>query len=441
MPIALELIQYQREDSFPNKLEGLIAGVYKEIDLELYQTNRDLLKDSPSIPKIEKLIKDRFNLTVIFDPLFSDYYIAATVPFMSDYLSETSSLRNIGPGLISRLYDGDNIFARIKELDKEKEQCYKHIHNKTGFIDTKNARVGGYLAEVRNYLIINFKELKTLGIAPSEATAITLHELGHVFTGLESHHRIQTTNSTVIDILSDINDNKEDKALYKFKKYFSDADFKDASLSTKKDITDFYGKLAKAYAGSLSSQLINSKYDETNFENMADSFAVRFGLGENLIAGLHKLHIASGTLLNKDSGLLWSLVTIDALGTIALLGIFGATFMAVAVATLAILLNVTDTTMTYDDPMSRYNRIKNGIINILKDPELPANITKDLINQFIYIDAVMKNSMQFQTLIGRIIEPLDLFHRTDKYYIRLQQDIENSLNNALFLKSSQLRVA
>ena len=441
MSIALELIRYQREDEFPKKLAELIENIYKEIDLELYKSNRDLLKDSPNIPKIEKLIKDRFNLSVIYDPLFSEYYLAATVPFMSDYLFETSALRNIGPGLLSRLYNGDNIFARIKDLEKEKEQYYKQIHNRTGFVDTKNARVGGYLADVRNYLIINFMSFRALELTPQEAAAITLHELGHVFVGLETHHRLQTTNSTVLDILSDINNNKEDKALYRFKKYFTDTDFKDAHLNTKKEITDFYGKLAKAYAGKLTSQLINSKYDETNFENLADSFAVRFGLGKDLVSALHKLHLTSGAMMNKDSGLLWCLITIDIVDTIALLGIFGVTYMAIAVAVLAVIFNVTDTTMTYDDPMSRYGRVKNGIINILKDPNLPTKTTKELIDQFIYIDAVMKNSTEFKALIIRVIEPLDLLHRNDNYYIQLQQDIENSLNNTLFLKSSQLRVA
>jgi hypothetical protein len=439
--LANELIHYQNNDKFPDRLTNLVENIYKEIDAGKYKTNKELLAKSDYATGIEKLIRERFNLNVVFDKEFSEYYMAAIIPFMSDYLSASSSLNNLGPKVLSDLFSGINIYKHYQQIEKERESYFSRIHNRKGFVDKKNARVGGYLADVKNYLLINFFTLKAENETPAEVTAIITHEIGHAFTGLETHYKLQTTNSTIMDVVDNLNRNKNDKALYTFKKKFDEKDLEKASLDNNQEITDFYGKLANTYLGELNSQLINNKYDETNFENMADSFAVRFNLGRDLFTGLHKLHAKYGMVTQKTSFFYWSLLIIEFLAITIQFILLGPVSIAMTALILLAFANLPAMQMTYDDPMGRYNRIKNGIINNLKNEKLPTAVVKDLLSQFTLIDSVMKNSTHFESIAEKVFGSLDFVNKTDNYYIRLQQTIENSLNNVLFVKSAQLRTS
>jgi len=429
---SLELIDYQNKDQYPKKLTELIEKIYQEIDDKTFKNNKELLTNSDTAKSITNLIKDRFNLNVVFDPEFSEYYMAAIIPFMSDYLSSSSSTNKITLKKITEILSGINIFKHYKKLEKEKENYYKKIHDKKGYVDKKNARVGGYLSEVKNYLLINFFVLKQYDITPIEVAGIVTHELGHSFTGLETHHRLTTTNSTIADILEDINNNKKSKAMYTFKKHFDYKDIEKASLDSNEEIVDFYGKLAKVYVGELNSQLMNNKYDETNFENLADSFAVRFNLGEALVTGLNKLHLSSGSLAKKNSLGVWSFVIIDFIVYSLYFYFYGLAGVALISLIFLALANIPKGDMTYDDPLDRYNRIRNGIINNLKNKKIPTIIAENLLEQLEMIDSIVKNHAELYSVIQNVFGFFDIINKNDKHYIELQQTIENSLNNHLF---------
>ncbi|NTV78226.1 MAG: hypothetical protein HGA25_03550 [Clostridiales bacterium] len=109
-------------------------------------------------------------------------------------------------------------------------------------------------------------------------------------------------------------------------------------------------------------------------------------------------------------------------------------------AIMVVLYNTDNSTMTYDFPLERYNRVKNGIINNLKNISLPDELVKDLLNQFVFINEVIEKSMYFKDVKGHIADILLASNRNNNYYINLQQSIENGLNNLLFVKSAQIKV-
>jgi hypothetical protein len=434
----MEMINYQNNDKFPEQLKTIIEKIFIDIDNNVYKNNKDLLSKSPYGEKIVDLVKDRFKLNVVIDKEFSEYYMAAVIPFMSDYLSEGTSVNNLGFKILNDLLFGINIHKHYRQIEKERETYFNRIHNRKGFVDIKNARVGGYLADVKNYLLINFFMLREEQLTPGEVTAVIVHELGHAFSGLESHHNLQTTNATIVDILNDINKNKSDKALYTFKKRFDEKDIENVSLNNSKEVVDFYGKLANIYLGELNSQMVNNKYDETTFENMADSFAVRFNLGSELVTGLNKLHDNYGAIGQLSSFIYWSMVLVDFILLAIALILLGPIGSGVFLIVMAALVNLPNGHMTYDVPLDRYNRIKNGIVNNLKNKKLPKELMTELIHQFELIDGIMKETVNHESLVMKIFGTIDFVNKTDNYYIELQQTIENSLNNALFVKSAKL---
>lgn len=112
----------------------------------------------------------------------------------------------------------------------------------------------------------------------------------------------------------------------------------------------------------------------------------------------------------------------------------------VAVALIVFVLDSDKTQMTYDFPKDRYNRIKNGIINNLKNTRLPKALMKDLIEQYKFIDGVIEDSLEFSLVTPKIADVLFPKNRENNYYINLQKVLENSLNNTLHLKRAELSV-
>lgn len=438
--ISQEMIKYQNNDTFPQKLTEKIEYVYKEIENNIYMDNKTLIEKSGYIKEIQTLICNRFNMNVVFDKELHVFYPAAIIPFFSDYLSDLSGMKNIGSDKFSAIFKFNDVFKHVNEIEKEKKIILAKLHNRKGYVDFKNARVGGYLSEIKHYLIIDFFALRQSEIEPSELTAIILHELGHAFGGLEYHHKLETTNSTIADILNEMNNNNPDKAVYTFKKHFTQKEFQEISVTNSKEVNDFYGKVALAYLDEIKTQMGNSKYDETNFENLADSFAARFNMGKELVSGLNKLNRRYGLVYDNNRMAYSILLFIDMLLSIMFLAFFKVPGAIVMMAVIVILYNTDSSTMTYDFPLERYNRVKNSIINNLKNINLPEEFVKDLLSQFIFINEVIEKSMYFKDVRSHIADILLSSNRNNNYYIGLQQSIENNLNNLLFVKAQQLKV-
>jgi len=440
--IALELINYQNNDSFPIKLTAYIREIYRLIDSKEYTSNKSLVSKSSIIKDIDNLIKSRFNLNVISDSRLSKSLDAAIIPFLSDYLlgiknRDKDTIKNVNMTGANKLYE------YINKIQVEANKTFDEIDNKTGYVDLKNARVGGYLSEVKHYLIINYFKLKNYGILPEELTAIILHDIGHAFNGLETHHRLTTTNSTITDILNEINNNKIDKAYYIFKTKFKEKELEDAALGKDDNIKDFYSKLASSYIKKLDSHILNSKYNETNYENLSDSFATRFNVGKDLVSGLNKMNIKYWKAIYNNKFFYSILIFLDLLLSLSIISAHGLVGGIIGILILSLLFGVviSSSNMTYDFPIERYNRIKNGIINNLKNRDLPNELVIELLEHIEAIDNFIKRTDYFKpiySIIGEYINPIAF---NNNYYTKLQQNIENTLNNILFVKSAKLSVS
>lgn len=436
--LSLETIDYQYKDSFPPQLEAIIEELYDALSSHTYKTTQELVKKHPAIKKLEALIFDRFGMRVEYQQNLHVISPAAIIPFFGDYYRHDMKQQ----GFMDLFhFNGLTIIDTIEKILKDRKSTLSKIHNKKGFINTKLARVGGYLSEVKHYIIIDFKWAMDIGLTASELAAINLHELGHAFDGMEEHYRLETTNRAILDILVDLHENKPDSASYKFKKTFSKSEFNSSHLDSEKERHDFCGELARQYIGEVKSQMPSAKYDETNFENMADSFATRFGMGKHLVSGLDKLMRRSGQTVDNTVVNRVIYYTIDVMMIAAMFLIvptYGAIVFTVA---MMYICNTSNEQLTYDKPIERYTRIRNTIVNSLKKIDLPKDVLKDLLEQLEYIDAVIRNSVALTPSFTLAGDAVFLEARRDKYYIDLQRTIEDSLNNSLFVKSAQLRAS
>lgn len=110
--------------------------------------------------------------------------------------------------------------------------------------------VGGYLADVKHILIINFFKLKMDGLSSEEVAAVITHEIGHAFDGLSAHYKMHTTNSAIMDTLNQLNENKTEKAFYTFKRHFTGKHLR--GVNQNKNISPFFHSNPSALAHSES---------------------------------------------------------------------------------------------------------------------------------------------------------------------------------------------
>lgn len=440
--LSTEMIEYQNKDSFPIKLINLLTSIKSQVDNQVYMDNKSLLSESTYVKDIETLIKSRFNINVIIDPDLSIINIAAIIPFFGDYLRDFKDLKEIGIDNFLKIFSFENLIKKITIIEKERVKTIKNLHNRKGYIDLKQARVGGYLSELKHYLILDFIALfNNYGLSPNEVAAIILHEIGHAFDGLENHYKLETSNAIIIDILNEINNNNIDKATYIFKSRLGGKEDKNLTINSTKDRIDFYSRVAFVYINNVRTQLVNSKYDETISESLADSFVVRFGLGKDLTTALNTLHRTHGIVIQKNKLLYSSLFIINLTLSVLFFALFGPFGIVLAMLSLVYIFGSSNKDYTYDMPIDRYNRIKNAIINNLKDLSLPDNIMRDLLDQYIFITNLIEKSDYFKNSLSTISDYIVPSNIDAKFYIKAQQDIENGMNNILFIKAAQIKIS
>ena len=432
--LTAETIQYQYKDYFPPELNKYVTAIYDEIDNDVYTNNKELLTNSPNVKNMISCINERFKTNIQIEPIFTLLSPAAIIPAFGDYLNDYSNVQKLDISSIFKYFMNFNEYGKlvkkIEEVTKEREAIIKSINGKKGYIDLKNAKVGGYLSELKHYLIIDFYELKSEGMTTNELTAIILHEIGHAIDGMENHYKLEKFNLTILDIIKEINKNNIDRAEYIFKNDFAtEQEFKEY-ITTDRTRSD----MAK-----VNPQLFNSKYDETIQEAQADEFVSRFGYGMYLVSALNKIHHKYGQVAYNDSyKIIYFIQLLVELFIVAILNVAGVIYAAIMIA---FILNANNVDQTYDYPTDRYNRIKNSIVNSLKNQKLPKDVAKDLLAQYNFIDKVMKECDYFKHIYTKLSEYITISGYQVKYYTNLQKEIENGLNNKLFVKSVELNLS
>lgn len=439
--LSMEMIDYQVNDFFPPALEKIVSKIKKDLEQSILVSNKEVINEYGS--DITDLIFKRFGLTMTMDPVLHYYLPAAIIPFTGDNLLSVKGIPDSFINMASKRdkVNGVTLVKHIEKVMKDKEKEARKLHNKKGFVNTKYAKVGGYLSDVRHYLIVNFVDLLKEGISPLGVVAVIVHEIGHAFTGLETHYRSVTTNNSIGDVLSELNKNKPDKAVYQFKRHFGKDELIEAGLNEDSEITDFYGVLAGKYIKSLDSQNYNAKYDENNFENMADSFAARMGLGKEIVEALYILHKKYDYSLHSSATLYYINNFISFLSVVFFFFVFLPPLGGVLLFILFSMAGAgaSGADGTYDLPLDRFNRVKNSIVGNLKDTRLPKEYTKSLIDQIDVIEFILDNTYYSKGVIATVIDNLMSKDRNAVYYRVIQQDVENALNNSLFVGSAKLR--
>lgn len=440
---TMETIAFQHDD-FGQRFEKVIGELQQFVRKKVEETD-DVITTMKIVQRtrfgteLSDLCMERFGLNIFFN-------------------MSVTGIRNHTSGVFTLPINDYHLFTKEfyrgdYDASMFMKNYTKHLEGHKGTIDLKTAKVTGIFSKYRHILVLGGDILLDVTTTPAMATAICLHEIGHVFTYYEYADRLSTTNQIMQNLATEIRtENRPEKREYWYRELAKETDlppetFEKINNESNRTIAGYF--LYQAYNTYVKS-LMNSKYDTTAGEQTADNFAARFGYGKEIVAALQKDAVRDND--PEVSALRRFNMTMTEVSRLVVTGIsiIGLAFipgvgwiMAMTAFMIASMLFALEGThyqdYTYDDLGIRFKRIRQQYIELLKNPELPPELAKGGIEQIKAIDELMKNVVAYEPLLRKLSDRLMSINKNTKLDIQQQQLMEELAHNDLFLKSAQLK--
>ena len=389
---------------------------FKELTLaftELKDTKKDAIEDSDIIPRLCKIVGHHTGLNVAFN--IGMYEPSVEIPavdknnplinsFIRNYVSSADGIKMIG---------GAGGVVR-------------------GTASLKTGKVSGIFTEVKSTINLPINMFTGKAYEPEEIAAITLHEVGHLFTYYEYITRTVTTNQVLAGISKGLDQSgtveEREAVLISAKKALglSALDIKELAKSRNNKVSEIVvvSNVAKDAASELGSNI----YDFSTWESLADAYAARQGAGRHLVTALDKIYHGywSISFRSLPAFLAW-----EAFKLITLVVVPGISIMFI----------VMDGSGdgTYDVPGARIKRVRNQIVENLKDKKLTKDDHERLVADLESMDSILSqinDRRQFVEVVWNVLSPTS---RKGLSAQRLQQELESLAANDLFIKAAEMK--
>lgn len=429
----LEFIANQNSSKLQN-LTAIISSYIKDIKENnmqynsLYYTNIGL--------ELYNIFKFRISL-------INEKNTTPRILIVPTKVNSNALVRNISS--LSSVFDlaseQEQVSNRDSILLKAKEVLDRSLSTKGITVDLYNATITGLDSEYRNIILVDIPYLvNKYDHSSEEIVSQLIHEVGHVFDYIRSlEFSSDSTSMLLDDIRNDyINKGKEPKEiLLSFYKKIGG------------DVNTIKGKNILSIAIEVSNSILcsNSRMNVKEEEYSADTFAVRFGLGEYLLSALRKMDTAyDGYNIVKVNALAVSASVLTLLYLVllpvALLPILGYVLVLLPVngflwynAGRVSTVSNRYSSNGYDAIIDRISRIKQQMVSSLKHID-DKEISKTMIDQ---IDAISVLLNRYKGRMGIISSILKKFsfrkNKLDTHYLA-----ESLLNSDINISKKRLEL-
>ena len=428
--ISLETIEFQ-DTKFGSELEALVSKIKDHYD-NIPGSSGESASRLDEAKKIEELVYKRLGMKI---KLVTHTMLAAILPFYS----------NKNHIFVDEFFRGNFVIG-------SQDKILAKSADKKGYVDLRNAKLGGVFSEYINPVYMNFKDLfEYYNLTASEVVGVLLHELGHGFEICEYSDRMDTNNQIIADVSKRIAEKKDNDLEYVFREV-QKID-KNYTLQQTEDLVNgnriigsvrWFQLIVKAAGHDVSKQSSNSKYDETSFETLADNFANRFGYGRHLIVGLNKLYEKGWYPQKSKSAFIFTQI-IEIMSFVIFCGLSAVSgpFLMVFFGLVAFLKIATAgeamKDYTYDELKIRYARVRNDMVEFLKDPNLDKKQVQSVLASIKVTDKIISETNNHKFLFNHMANFFFSGSRAANKAINEQRLIEELVANDLFVKSAELR--
>lgn len=422
---SLEAIQYQGK-----------SGLFAELKLVYQELMDDPNKSRDAVEKcnmaVENIVKRYTGLKVEFkiDPSAGYYNAWAMFPVLD--------INN--PLLVfwRDAYGFEQAHMSLRQIKKVSDTL-------RGELDLQKGRVSGVFAKLLCKLRVSPDFFRDNRFTAGEIAAVTIHEIGHCFTYFEKLLSTVSINMAIATAAAELQKSEDPKVrlelVHEAAKVLDTKFDEPEALAQEKDPSVFQAVLIKATLDNhLHSSGNASTYDLRSCEFLADQFAVRQGAGRDLVTGMDKMERTFGSTPRSTAAYISIEISRFALSLFGLMVFLGGfwTMIVGGVVTLMTLANGNYEAKIYDDPNERMSRMKNDLVQTLKDTRLDPVLRQQILSDLEIIDGVKDEWKDHRSLYNYLWIACTSKRREQFKQFRFQQELEKLINNDLFVKANKL---
>lgn len=306
-------------------------------------------------------------------------------------------------------------------------------------VNIGTGKLSGLFSDLPYVILFPVKLVRTsiqnqFTLTVEELAAVFLHEVGHYFTYCEYFSRTVKTNQALAEVSKamdgsyDVQQRELRIGMIGSKLQLKGLDAKALAAVNDQRIVEV-AILSEASIQSRN-ELGISIYDENACEFLSDQYAVRMGAGRYLITGMDKMNRSYGVVVDYQStpSFMWSQFAQIMLGVlippVMVLFFWGGTLQA--------------NENVYDDPETRWRRMKQEMTAQLKNRSLSTEDKKRIVEDIRIVEEVTKDVEHKRTVWQTIVELVAPLYRKNRQSTQLQKQLETLANNSLYVSAAEL---
>lgn len=302
-----------------------------------------------------------------------------------------------------------------------------------GTVNLKTSTVTGIFSDIVSNVLFPIEMITGKTYLPEELAAFMLHELGHLFTYFEYITRTVTTNQVLAGMSKALDNSgtveEREAVLINVQKVLklSELDVKKLAISTNTKVAEIV--VITNIVKTTKSEIGTNIYDFKTWEYLCDEFAARHGAGRYIVTALDKAFHEYG---HRSFRSLPVFLGYEALKLVMLLSPF-------IISGLFMILMDCNTDGSYDEPGARMKRVRNQIVQNLKDSKLTKEDQLRLIADLECIDKILNKVNDRRQFFGMLVDLVSSSARQAYNQEKMQQELESIAINELFVKSANLK--
>ena len=318
-----------------------------------------------------------------------------------------------------------------------------------GTIDLKSGRASGAFSQLTCIIWLDSFVLHPKSIASvEEATALVIHEIGHIFSTFETCAHAAMTNAVVNTALDVIRDAPQDKKIEFILQAIDShgGDRTDAAIIAESEdettqrllLLRNFEHQAHARMASHSTKTDSASYRSVEF--MADQYAIRHGGAVPLASAIHKLMVVGKEDQGKSFLRFYGVEAVRY--GVMLAALFTPTWPIAALVALTYTI-VGATLIGQDDyvpsPQERLGGVKQDLVQLLKNPKLSPSIRKQLLLDLDFVDTLRDDVKSYTSLTRFVWKNLFPDGRRQTKIRDFQKGLEDLINNDIFIHAQRLK--
>lgn len=372
--------------------------------------------DSEPIYRISKIIKNHTNLNITIDAE-NDYPPCIDIP----NIDRNNPLINAAQRAIVNSTDGLTMIESSNEV----------LH---GTVNIKTAKVSGVFSDIKAKMYLGKAFIQGNKYSSQELAAITLHEVGHLFTYFEFITRTVRTNQVLAGLSKILdgseNQEKREVALLSAKKALK---LDKLDLSQLKDVNTKTTQvvLIDALVKETRTELGYNLFAESSWEYLCDQFSARHGAGVHLATALSKIYKSQYNISYRSLAVYLAVEMIKVI-LIANLAFLGILFLVV--------MFDSQDGGGYDLPSARLKRIRDQATQYLKNKQISDVERRRILDEIESIDKLLAEMTNRKQLFTYIHEFFSKRTRDERAYRKLQYELEDIAMNDLYVKAAEFKL-